>query len=231
MLLEKMNWMDVEKYLTCDRRIVFVLGSTEQHGYLSLLTDTLIPWEIAKKACESENVLLAPPLSYGYSQLHADYPGTLSISFAAYHHVVQDIVRSALQGGFRDILMMIGHGGNKGAREALYETITAFPDARLWFISWWELPETAKFLEENGGLDHANWSENFPFTRVAEVPSGEIKQGKPVYSMSPSAFRATFPEGIMGGRFQSSDEVAEGLLNTVVRETTAVLRSMNGRKE
>ena len=50
MLLEKMNWMDVENYLQNDRRIVFVLGSTEQHGYLSLLTDTLIPWEIARKA-------------------------------------------------------------------------------------------------------------------------------------------------------------------------------------
>ena len=108
----------------------------------------------------------------------------------------------------------------------LYETITAFPDARLWFIEWWEMPETAKFLEENGGLDHANWSESFPFTRVGEVPTGEVIIKKPGYSGSPSAFRKTFPEGIMGGRFQNSDEVSKILLETAIRETAAVLRSM-----
>ena len=36
MLLEKMSWMDVEKHVQQDKRLVFVLGSTEQHGYLSL---------------------------------------------------------------------------------------------------------------------------------------------------------------------------------------------------
>ena len=127
MLLEKMNWMDVENYLQNDRRIVFVLGSTEQHGYLSLLTDTLIPWEIAKKACELENVLLAPPLNYGYSQWAVDYPGTLSIGFDTYHHMVQDIIKSALRAGFQSFLLLNGHGGNRGAREAVMETISGFP--------------------------------------------------------------------------------------------------------
>ena len=99
MLLETMNWMDVEKYLQRDSRIVFVLGSTEQHGYLSLATDTLIPWEIAKKACQLENVLLAPPLYYGFSYLHSAFPGTLTVSIETYLQIVKDIVRSALRAG------------------------------------------------------------------------------------------------------------------------------------
>ena len=61
MLFEKMCWMDVEDYLKTDDRIVLVTGSCEQHGYLSLATDTLEPYEIARKACENEKVPVAPP--------------------------------------------------------------------------------------------------------------------------------------------------------------------------
>ena len=36
MRLEDLNWMDVEHYLESDDRLMMVLGSCEQHGYLSL---------------------------------------------------------------------------------------------------------------------------------------------------------------------------------------------------
>ncbi len=31
-------------YLVADDRLMLVIGATEQHGYLSLLTDIKIPW-------------------------------------------------------------------------------------------------------------------------------------------------------------------------------------------
>ena len=43
MRLEDLNWMDVETYLIRDKRMIIVLGATEQHGYLSLLSDVKIP--------------------------------------------------------------------------------------------------------------------------------------------------------------------------------------------
>ena len=39
-----LNWFDVEKYLESDDRLIMVVGSCEQHGYLSLLTDVKIPF-------------------------------------------------------------------------------------------------------------------------------------------------------------------------------------------
>ena len=45
--ISDMNWMQVEEYLKRDDRAVVPLGSTEQHGYLSLMVDTLIP----ERAC------------------------------------------------------------------------------------------------------------------------------------------------------------------------------------
>ncbi len=50
MRLEDLNWMDVEKYLAQDDRLMLVLGACEQHAYLSLLTDIKIPLALADSA-------------------------------------------------------------------------------------------------------------------------------------------------------------------------------------
>ena len=59
MFLEAMTWMDVERYLTGDDRIVVITGACEQHGYVSLLSDILAPMAIATAAIEQEPVLVA----------------------------------------------------------------------------------------------------------------------------------------------------------------------------
>ena len=47
MRISELNWMDVEEYLKNEDRIIVVLGACEQHGYLSLQTDTKIPLALA----------------------------------------------------------------------------------------------------------------------------------------------------------------------------------------
>jgi len=44
MRLEDLNWMDVEKYLQQEDRLMLVTGATEQHAYLSLLTILRFRW-------------------------------------------------------------------------------------------------------------------------------------------------------------------------------------------
>lgn len=43
MRLGELNWMEIEAYLKKDDRLIVVLGSTEQHGYLSVNTDVKVP--------------------------------------------------------------------------------------------------------------------------------------------------------------------------------------------
>ena len=42
MRVRDLNWMQLEEYLERDDRIVLPIGSTEQHGYLSLETDNIL---------------------------------------------------------------------------------------------------------------------------------------------------------------------------------------------
>ena len=50
MRFEELNWMDVERYLEQDDRLILVTGACEQHAYLSLLTDIKIPLAMADAA-------------------------------------------------------------------------------------------------------------------------------------------------------------------------------------
>ncbi len=79
MRLEDLNWMDVEKYLEHEDRLMLVTGATEQHGYLSLLTDIKVPLALADAASQATGVLVAPPLNFGISTYFLAYPGTLSL--------------------------------------------------------------------------------------------------------------------------------------------------------
>ena len=48
--IHEMNWMQVETYLKRDDRCVLPLGSTEQHAYLSLCVDNILPEKLANDA-------------------------------------------------------------------------------------------------------------------------------------------------------------------------------------
>src|SRR3990172_12210290 len=118
---EELNWMDVENYLAQDDRIILVLGATEQHGYLSLLTDVKIPQALADAASASTGVLIAPPLNFGVSPYFATYPGTISLRTSTFLAAVEDIVRSLYRVGFRRMFVMNGHGGDSRLRTPLAE--------------------------------------------------------------------------------------------------------------
>src|SRR5574338_100571 len=101
MRLEDLTWMDVEKYLEQDDRLMLLTGATEQHAYLSLLTDVKIPQALADAASQRTGVLVAPPLNFGVSPYFLAYPGTLSLRVSTFTAVLEDVVRSAAGQGFR----------------------------------------------------------------------------------------------------------------------------------
>ena len=79
MRFEELNWFDVENYLENDDRIMLVFGACEQHGYLSLLTDSKIPLAMADAASQKTGVLVGPALNFGASPYFLAYPGTISL--------------------------------------------------------------------------------------------------------------------------------------------------------
>lgn len=228
MFLQAMSWMDVERYLARDDRIIVITGACEQHGYVSLLTDILAPVEIARAACRQEDVLVAPPLPFGISPYFTAYPGTISLRVETFAAVVREVLGGLVAQGFRRILVSNGHGGNTGVLiPLLVELGNAHPEARFELFQWWTHPDVVKAGDALGlSQRHANWSENFPFTRVGSVPAGD----KPAVSLSrtasAAATRAGLGDGNYGGAYEASDEAMGRFLAAAVDALVAALRDL-----
>lgn len=220
MHLADLNWMDVEHYLQHDDRIILITGATEQHAYLSLLTDIRIPQAIADAVAEREGVLVAPPLNFGCSADFMEYPGTISLSPSTFALALTEIVDSLTRHGFRRFFIMNGHGGN-----ALPPVLEAGDGRRIIWYSWWQGEAVARIAAELGAEpDHANWLENFPFTRVAPVPEGS-KTLPPDWRRD-GITRAALGDGSFGGLYQMPDEAMLRLFDALVEEATALLRAL-----
>jgi len=88
MRLHECTWMQIERYLERDDRIVLPLGSTEQHGYLSLGVDAILAERVSAEAAEPLGVPVAPVMPYGLAPYFAAYPGSPTLQVGTYSAVL-----------------------------------------------------------------------------------------------------------------------------------------------
>jgi creatinine amidohydrolase len=228
MLFESMTWMDVEHYLARDDRVVVITGACEQHAYVSVLSDIIMPLEIAKAAAELEPVLIAPPLPFGVSPYFATYPGTISLSVETFAMLAREVLAALVQQGFRRVLVSNGHGGNTGVLTALLvELGNLYADARFDLCQWWTHPAVMAAAEASGLQQrHANWSESFGFTRVGPAPAGEKPPPAVSRTANAAATRAALGDGSYGGAYQAPDEVMDRLFAAAVEAMALALKAM-----
>jgi len=228
MRITERNWMQVEEYLRHDDRAVVPLGSTEQHGYLSLSVDSLLAEHIAVESAEPLGVPVFPVVAYGVTPYFGAFPGTITLRVETYIRLVRDILDSLVHSGFRRILLVNGHGGNAPADSLAVEWMADHPGTRVKFHNWWNAPKTwAKVLEIDPIGSHASWMENFPWTRLPGIQlPGEQKivparAGKA--RLVGDEMRAFYGDGNYGGYYQRSDEEMLALWAVAIEETRGLI--------
>ena len=228
MRVANMNWMQVEEYLKHDDRAVVPLGSTEQHAYLSLSTDSILAERVALEAAEPIGVAVFPIVNYGITPYFMAYPGTISLCVSTYLQIIHDILESLTQHGFKRIVIVNGHGGNTPAQSVCAEFLRDHHDARIKWHDWWNAPRVwAKVQEIDPVASHASWMENFPWTRLANVVMPQV-QKPPIdlaraRQLNPIDLRAYLGDGNYGGVYQRSDEELLALWQVGVQETRTVI--------
>jgi creatinine amidohydrolase len=232
-----LTWLQLAARLEQDGRIVLPLGSTEQHAYLSLGTDTIEVERIAVEAAEPLGVPVLPALPYGITPQLAAFPGSPSLRPETYAALLADILESLLLQGWRRILLLNGHVGNMVVRPEVVAWAAAQAPTgagrrcTVRWHDWWEAPEV---LAPMGGTvaGHASWVESFPWTRVQGValPTGE----KPPVALDelapidPREAKALLGDGSYGGAYDLGPERAIALHEAAVAAARAALVALSG---
>ena len=223
MRIAEMNWMQVEEYLERDDRAVVPLGSTEQHAYLSLMVDTLIPEKLAREAAGPLGIPVFPVMPYGICPYFSAFPGTVSLRVETYISVIQDLLDSLSRVGFCRIVLVNGHGGNAPASALAAEWMSDHPGHKVKTFNWWVAPKTLAKIREIDPLgSHASWMENFPWTRLDGVTL-PVDQKPPFDTtrksvLDSASMREVLGDGNYGGFYQKSDDEMMAIWEVTVAE-------------
>jgi creatinine amidohydrolase len=226
MKVAETNWTQLEDYLKRDDRAIVPLGSTEQHGQLSLAVDSILAEKIALDSAEPLGIPVFPVLAYGITPYFRAYPGTISIRVETYIRLIRDLLDGLKEQGFKRILFVNGHGGNQPGGSYATEWVADNPGYAVKFHNWWNAPETFKKVQEIDPVaSHASWMENFPWTRLPGIKLPT--QRKPMIDMSrmrvmdPKSLRAYLGDGNFGGYYELPDDQMLALWGVAVAETRA----------
>jgi len=142
--MSEMSWPEIKEALERTDIVLFPVGSTEQHAtHLPLNNDIFTSFEISKRVAEKlapeVTVLVAPPLNFGLSSHHMGFPGTISFEPSTFMEAVKDVCRSLASHGFRNIVVVNGHGGNTAALHLATQQLGSETKAKVFLVEWWDL--------------------------------------------------------------------------------------------
>ena len=121
----ELTFQEISTALHASSILCLPMGSMEQHGpHLPLNTDTVLAEaftrRIVERWAEAYDLWQLPPLAAGLSREHDWAPGTLSLSIAGMTAYLSDLGREIARSlPARNLLIVNGHGGNRGILEAL----------------------------------------------------------------------------------------------------------------
>ena len=159
--MERINWMEFKEVVPAKINTVLLpTGTLEPHGVANTGLDTTAAVGIARHIARRVNAMIAPTLPYGITGSLEAYPGAFTISEEAYRPFVKQILEGLAKNGFRNIIIVNGHGGPQiPVLQLLAEEVSKDKKVRILVVNWFSycLDITREVLGVGGG--HADWFE------------------------------------------------------------------------
>lgn len=111
LLLSDLSWVEIREHLGSDTRLIVPVGSCDQFGpHLPVGAATLVVEAVAHALSRDFGVLRAPTLPYGVN-LPAErrYAGVASLHEKTLHRVINDLLASWEDHGFREFILLTAH--------------------------------------------------------------------------------------------------------------------------
>lgn len=159
--LSDINWMEFKEVVPSKiNTVILPTGTLEPHGVINNGADITAPAALARKMAREVNAMVAPVVPYGITGSMDAYPGAFSISESAYRAYIYDVLAGLAKNGFRNLIVMNGHGGPQTAvLNQIAMQVGQEKRVRTLVINWWRYASdvTLSVFGEDGG--HAGWNE------------------------------------------------------------------------
>ena len=129
-------------------------GTLEAHGVAPNGSDNLAPEAMARALAPRLNALIAPTLNYGVTGDLDAFPGTFRIGEEAYEAFMEDLLVGLAGNGFKNIIVLNGHGGPQTAiLSRVAGRVGREHRVRTLVTNWWTLTSDITFdvFGEDGG--------------------------------------------------------------------------------
>jgi creatinine amidohydrolase len=159
--LNDLNWMEFRSLVPSKVTTVLLpTGTMEAHGVENNGADNTAPVAIARAMAPRVNALVAPVVPYGVTGSLDAYAGGFTISEPAYRAYLADVLDGLARNGFKNIIIVNGHGGPQTAiLNDLAQSAGRAHRVRTLVVNWWDYCSdvTKTVFGEDGG--HAGWNE------------------------------------------------------------------------
>lgn len=140
------HWQEMWRHefleaLEHDPVVIVPVGSVEQHGpHCPMDVDISHTQALAVEtalAIDDFPVIVAPPVWIGLTHYNMGEVGTITASVETYIALISEICRSIWANGFKRIILVNGHGGN---RDIIRVVSTKLAEEDIWMlpITYWE---------------------------------------------------------------------------------------------
>jgi creatinine amidohydrolase/Fe(II)-dependent formamide hydrolase-like protein len=242
---------EVAKAVQASSVLCLPMGSMEQHGpHLPLDTDCVIAEALTRRIVarwgDEHDLWQLPIVPVGLSREHAWAPGTLSLTVSGMTAYLRDLGREIVRAlPARNLLIVNGHGGNRGILEALTREMCGDFDLNIATLHLGAMmsPDTGADIPEiHAGKDETSVMlvlapdlvRREAMATLKPPPSGDVARALVLdptasYPWSSDDSRLS-ASGIMGDARGSSAAHGEIIVARVVESAGAVIRRFKDKK-
>jgi creatinine amidohydrolase len=119
-------------------RVILPIGTVESHGACAIGTDNVIPLHAAELIWDKCNALVAPAINHGVTGASiSQFPGSITVRPEIFEEYIYDVLKDLVRSGFRNILIVNGHGGNTDPVKKAMTRLHQETAAHFMIIDWW----------------------------------------------------------------------------------------------